>query len=549
MMSANGEREADRTSKAGSGEFITLLQDVMIVFPTVVIGLIFLSFILGIAVTSWQAPVGVILSLTISFSWNRNRSPAKVLGVAVAFIALCAAAMYIESFFVDEFHDSRQYHGTAVIAFKDGWNPVETRLVKEWDEAYASASWKPISYFPKSQWMLRTALYATVGDLDASKCPSILMWILLCIMTHAFLRRTLGMNRWISILATITIVTNPVIMTQLFTGYVDGTLATVFTLYVILMIDYVMTGRRKRLHQSAWLLCYLIGLKFTGLVYVVVFCFCVFLLLLFKNRRQAGSCALISTLSGVIAFAAFGYNPYITNIIEDGNPFYYAYSPGKPDVLNKMADRDFLEQNRIMTFIISYASVSDPKNAKSPRYFWSSDSWEYRGPDARFGGFGPFYLIFVAVGLVLILLVRVGWGLWAVSFCLATVFITSACWWARLAPQAWLIPCISMIAVYGKTDGKVIKTLVVSMMIMALGNSAMITTKNWTDHFRRSTRFHQDVAYILKCEKPVPVNVSGNRRMAIYNKRKVDDLLGENIVHVEGKRVLSRNGIFGICKE
>jgi hypothetical protein len=158
-------------------------------------------------------------------------------------------------------------------------------------------------------------------------------------------------------------------------------------------------------------------------------------------------------------------NPYVFNTLENGHPFYPFY--GRGDFPNFSLDNDtppdFLEANRVQNLaasLFSRSRVWPPESTlKAP---WQLDRGEWRPfqePDVRMGGFGPLFSAALVLAWVL-LGIRFGRGgaaPWlataAILIILASVLPVHACWWARYAPQVWLLPLVAL-APWGGADEK-----------------------------------------------------------------------------------------------
>ena len=133
--------------------------------------------------------------------------------------------------------------------------------------------------------------------------------------------------------------------------------------------------------------------------------------------------------------------------------------PQSVDIMTAIRPINLAEKDRFSRFLIANFSRSEhvrPPRAttlKFPLRFELKErsAWSVPGPEA--GGFGPFYgalLLMAGAGVCLLLpnaatrhrLVPV----WLIGGCLlVSIFVHGEGWWARVRPQAWLLPLLVIV--------------------------------------------------------------------------------------------------------
>ncbi|MCP4154681.1 MAG: hypothetical protein GY757_43560, partial [bacterium] len=207
------------------------------------------------------------------------------------------------------------------------------------------------------------------------------------------------------------------------------------------------------------------NIKFTGLVYGGIILGLTAIIYYFRYKeihfRLIGYAALIFLAAVVLV----GYQPYVINIAHHGNPFYPVIGKGAQEVTGNtnieigQAPEDFIEKDRFTKLFYSLFSHSDYRRnrmpvLKRPFSLLDGEIYSFYSEDVRFGGFGPFFgsiLVIMLAGIAAV--ARKGPRLLkpaviAYALILLPVLINPEAWWARLAPQLWLLPFPLIIALY-----------------------------------------------------------------------------------------------------
>jgi hypothetical protein len=283
---------------------------------------------------------------------------------------------------------------------------------------------------------------------------------------------------------------NPVALCQLLTFYVDGQMASLLACLAALCFLSVAAGNpwvNLLLFEAAILI---IQVKFTGLVYVTVLLAGYIALLAWQKRpwRKPFSRVVLALALGTFLF---GVNPYVFNTLENGHPFYPFFGRGEFPIFSLRTDTppEFLEANRVANLaasVFSRSRVWPPESTlKAP---WQVDRGEWRAfqePDVRTGGFGPLFPAAMVLSLALLAICwRRGdaapWITTAVILIIiASVLPVYACWWARYAPQVWLIPLVALAPLGSAAVRQNWHRLSWLVLLILLTNVARIALVNW----------------------------------------------------------------------
>jgi hypothetical protein len=481
--------------------------------------LTFLFLTVAIAEIGWavRVPIHVfVLPLALAGSclvtrWGARfhfrRSGLATLAVGALLILLVAAGTFISRPFYDVSFDGQGYHQEGVYQLAHAWNPLFTRYIS------------PISidqnvkliHFPKGAWIIGAAMYRLTGQIESAKFANLLLiFAAFCVALAVFAGFSRKLSAWPVAMAAL-VAANPVAVCQVFTFYVDGQMASLLACLAALCYLSIACGNPwidLLIFETAVLI---IQLKFTGLVYVVVF-LAGFILLRAWKKRTLRRQVYVAVLALELGTLVFGFNPYVTNTIENGHPFYPLFGHGDfaritltpntpPAFLASSPARNLAES------IFSRSRDWPPGNTlKAPWQVDRSEWAAFEEPDVLVGGFGPLFAAALVLALMLLGLSLLGPMLpgsllpgsalpsaslpgaplpgsalpstslpgaplpgsalpstslpgarvfpqrataaaaaaFAILILVASVLPVSGCWWARYAPQVWLIPLVAL---------------------------------------------------------------------------------------------------------
>ncbi len=482
---------------------------------------------LGVSLSVWLLPVSCVLALAGAACLQPagRRWPALMMAALLWAMLLWLAAQ-LDMWMVDQNWDSRAYHGPAIIALRDGWNPLQITHTCDWRQDYCGLYFMiGVDHYPKAAWLSGAQFYALFRDLDAAKVPHFLALVLTALVAWDCLVRWLPGQRWLAVLGALVIAGNPVSLAQLFSGYIDGQLASALTCLILSLMDVVLTGNRAALWRAAAVLPWLANLKLTGLVYGCAF-IGLFALLVALRCRQVLPRFLAWQAAAVLLAVVLGFNPYFSNWQDHGNPFYPAYQPGTT-VIDQQAVGWFMAKNRVEQFLIATFSVQDGMNWGVPKLVWPFAHPVYTPMvEARFGAFGPLFSGSLIAALVMLpLLRRSGFGWLAVAVMLS-VFLTAAGWWARLAPQAWLAVALVPLGICRLHRAGWRREAGVALLALLLLNNLLVMRSVYYAQGRAAATFHRQLAEAVTAQAALrAVSQWEGGEFGIYNHRKLTDSL------------------------
>jgi hypothetical protein len=419
-----------------------------------------LLFAFGVSITVFHFYISTGLTLVLVWMVVKHHFPEKLWTHFFLTLLIPAALfvlfLWISSLFYDVSYDGQAYHQETVILLKNGWNPFYDKpLVLHTGHAI----W--INHYARAAETCSAVLYAAFGNIELGKAFNFLLMAGSFFMAIAALL-TFAFNKiGRAVLVALLLACNPVSIYQSLGFYVDGQLASM--LLYLLALSVILLTLRNRWIFIAFSLCLVltVNIKFTAVGYAAVICLGLLIALYMSEKfdllKKTWTIGLISGLAGILII---GFNPYVTNTIRHGNPFYPLAGSDAKDVVAQFTPESFKTMNRVQSLLVSNLSVSEENSAtkvgttlKIPFTFTDKELSRFSEPDVAISGFGPFYGGTLILGLLIFLLSfrmnlsRSFMALGVVGLVLVSGLINSAAWWARYAPQLWVIPIL--IAVLG----------------------------------------------------------------------------------------------------
>jgi hypothetical protein len=515
MVSIPGK--GDGHARAQGNPIGEVLSVLLIGWPATVVLLTGIGFCLGISIGPFHLWFGLLIATiaaaTVASSLS-SLSYAFTILISIVLLGCCSVGQLFDLSF-----DGQVYHIPAVIALADGWNPMLHTTLAEWNAEFAKSAGAGIyiEHYAKGAWIFEAAVYKATGHIELGKTINIILIAAAFSITKSLLQQ-MGMSRSWKLALSMAAAFNPVAIYQAATFYVDGQLASLFTICLLLSLDYMREPRRWVLALLSGAFLLLIEVKFTGLVYAILIISGLSSGAWLAGKRHAAiNYAATLFFLCVIAVGLIGYQPYITNTINNGNPFYPAIGQeaGK-NIQWKQAPPEFIAMNRFEKLTRSVFARTDNSNIgwKLPLFTSKSELLALTGADARYAGLGPLYsgILMLAAFLALASvknMPRIEIMLYAaiLGLIIMTVLINPEAWWARLSPQLWLLPAVvaAATAVHGNKHWKQwIAALTITLM---LGNSLLLGFMNINYSIERSRSFDALLARLHSASQDKPIEI------------------------------------------
>lgn len=401
---------------------------------------------------------------------NLNKSK-KFRFLTIYFFIFCFSIV-TSILLMDTSYDGLWYQLDAVSKIKNDWNFIyELTHGEEMSEVYNT--------YTKAPWIIGANSYAVFGYIDAAKSFNwILLFSLACLSFFLF-NSVFHYKKILVFLFSFLVAFNPVTISQVFTYYIDGQLASLFSIVVLLMVLYIKIGNSKEIVFGIIAsICLVANTKVTGLIYSGIlstgFIICVFIL---KKEQFRFTFLMLSGAFGLAIFF-FGFNPYVTNTIRHNHPFY----PMNKPFIELHEPSNLVEMNNIQKAFYSYFSKSgyvgheDSVQLKNPFDF--SDHY-YAIAETRTNGFGSFFSLILIVSLIILgisifYFSHVKWLLFMAFVIAFSALINPGVWWARYVPQLYLFPIILVIITQIITNTNVKKIGYLLLTLLCLNSLNII---------------------------------------------------------------------------
>ncbi len=424
----------------------------------------FYSFFLGnsgfffkISLSKWHAAAALILMIASVYKLSTDKT-SRIINIAFSIVALFFL-LIIGSISNDYLYDSLSYHKPAAYFLADGWNPVWHENLYVYCMNNNIPYWEHLGhahFFPNGQWTVNAICYLISGNINLGDFNNIVWAIAVLTISYQAFTKAWGLSSKWSLAISFVMASNPIVLLELNTGYIDGLLSCTLIVFMLSCISWIKTGNRYWVYFLLISVIFGVNLKFTGLVYFAIASFiqslpfiCQFIRYLIN---KSANCLHYGTLSfkqwfTVVLIAASsvvltGMHPYATNTYYYKSPFYYLHSfyPQKYPV-NKILSvpEDYEKTNKFQriwqTYIIGIEGCSNNMNITA------SNIGMYHGEcSSPFGRIWSIALI-LALPIAILLISNVDDVLLLLAL-IATVLIQPHLWTPRFVPQLWYFPFI-----------------------------------------------------------------------------------------------------------
>jgi hypothetical protein len=411
------------------------------------------------------APVALLLALGAGDWLARREGLSGRWRMAPPAVALFSVglALLLASLFFDLSWDGQWYHQTAVYQMAHGWNPLRDPLREFSPDLQV---W--VRHYAKGPWYVAVALFETTGAIEAAKAAT---WLAFAAMFLAVLASAIDarIRRAPAVLIATLVSLNPVVVCELASYLVDGLMASYLACFVAALFRWIRRPSPLLLVIVLLSAVLCINAKLTGLVYIVCAAAAGGLYVVLWRRDQLLRYVLLHGSAVLLGTVVLGYNPYVTNTVHWGNPFYpwsgSAAHPGFSDKANDPNERYETPGNmvgRSRLHRLGFALFGRPGaqpicGGNDVQLMWPftarwADLPMYRIHGLRIGGFGPLFsgAFLLGLGVLGMALLRGGIPrgvtLLLAGTIVASLLISTHTWWARYGPQLWWLPTVAVIA-------------------------------------------------------------------------------------------------------
>ena len=478
---------------------------------------VMLCFCLGAGVSPFLAPTALLVSLAVADWLGRReglRGPLRIAPPAIA-LAVAALALLLAASFFDLSWDGQWYHQTAVFQMAHGWNPLRDPM-----HSFSSDLETWVRHYAKGPWYVALALFETTHNIECAKAAPWMAWAAMFLAVFAA-SLDFGLRRRTAVVIAALVSLNPVVVCELASYLVDGLMASFLTCFVAALFRWIRRPSPLILAVvlASAILC--INAKLTGLVYVCFFAAAGGLYVVIRRRDLLVRYVLLQSSAVLLGAAVFGFNPYVTNSVHRGNPFYpWAGSSAYPGFNDPARDpnelyetpRNMVGQSRF--YRLGYALFGRPGaqpvcGGENAQLMWPfAVGWEdlqmYRIHGLRVAGFGPLFsgAFLVGVGLLGVALARPGASRGVVVLLAGTIvaslLVSTHTWWARYGPQLWWLPIVAVIAGLAAWQRRSTHWVASGLAVLLLVNAALVAFVHFRWEIDATRTVRQQLADLRK---------------------------------------------------
>lgn len=528
------------------------IKNIIVAQPFLLISFIFILYILKniflVLVTS-QFDVVIIavampLHIFLAFMLYRGKNKNMVVYLASCYGILIVSCI-VNAFIYDYSWDGQAYHQVAAIRLSNGWNPFYASLPEE-----SVFIWN--NHYPKFTEMYASILLSIFKNIEVGKSYNMIFFVITLCYALTYTSRY-QKNKCAIMAISLLFTANPVVMAQFFTFYVDGFLGMLIMTLFFACMDYERQRDRKDLIIIIAVSVFAINTKFTGFICGVVLIGYVVKQLVAKKYKQMFIFILSGILILLIGLIFTGYNPYITNLLDFGHPFYPLYGENSVDIISpqiteKVTIKNFYEmypiQRFFSLFILNYNLKTLPFNPMKLLYLAS-----HQGYDFPIGGFGLLFVeICIFIGLIVLFTIRnkklVVYKelLFPVCLLLVITIIIPDNWMARYIPFFWYIfAFLIMASNYTTARNKKLFYLLLILISINSGSFFIGNTMNGAIYTMGLKRF---MAEIKQYDNDTIHIVLGREyfKHSIIEKMKYHNI-GNHFIFIEDDTILYTNGV------
>ena len=410
-----------------------------------------IGFILKIGIQNIYICVALIISLFVLMHKNTFKKESFFVFTLVLIISLLAAKLLF-----DHSWDGRSYHQIAIYYLANGWNPIYEKMqdLSNLQNFLSHEIW--IEHYLKLSEITAANIYAFTNDIESGKAINYILAFASLLYSISVLSKNIDI--FSAILLSIPLAFSPVALMQISTYYVDGLLSSALLLIFLSIIGIESSVESRKENKKQYIIfifsmLFASSIKLSGLGYslFIGIMYLAYKIIFAKSPKSI----FISGVIIALLITLTNINPLITNMLNGKHAGYPLLGKDKIDIITPNEPINFHELKRHEKLIISLFSktqntISTPSTLKIP-FFKSKD--EYMGdPDTRVAGFGPYFSGILILCFFMFLLhykrlLRSPFVLSLILLC-GSVYINPESWWARYAPQLWLLPFIFVVFSY-----------------------------------------------------------------------------------------------------
>lgn len=379
----------------------------------------------------------------------------------IIFNLILGIIFFISTFLMDPGFDSNAYHFDSIYCLKNNF--------MTWSNCNFDIQAK---YFPINTWLFSSVFYGISNNFNHSHLLNTLLFICLIIQTFLFFSQ-LRINILLKFIYFLSILFNPVLIFQLFTGYNDST-SYCLLLILIFNICLILFNKQNRFTKYNFLGSFFIlfGIKFnTSVLFGIIIIAFVTILLVKKKFYLIKKILLTNNYSYfvfLLLILLFSFHPYINNLLNSKHVFHPILGEEKR-LWTTNHKGECTKQNRfIMVFQAKFAKADIQGGYGCKDYNFNDELFKISSFKKNFkvisnhdqgqklAGFGPVFPLLLILSLVSMFFFFFNKKKNKIKFIelhliflffviLVQISITPLSWVSRYVPFFWLMPTIIFI--------------------------------------------------------------------------------------------------------
>lgn len=413
------------------------------------------GFVFGFPISPFTLPIAAALLLIGSAIFDRRLLVASAVSIALLTLWCIVCGLVFDASF-----DAMYYHKEAIIALKEGWNPLSEGVLQA--DPFAGyqqlALW--LDNYPKGLWICSASIYALTGALETAKAVNLLFLLSVFAASFDTLKRVYGLKDGKAAAFAALFAANPVFLCQAFTFYND--LAVGSLLVLTLLGGIRIVSRRMDTYSYAVLMlavCLCCTVKFTApvLAALILLAFGVYYAFSVKwDLRRLRTPAAILLLGFAFGAAVLGFDPYIEHLSAGHHLFYPVMGEAEIDIMYHNAPASFAGKSNPRQMAESlFARTDNTLNAepqfKLPLRIYAEEFESLGDADIRLGGFGILFSGILCLSVLFALImaayrtkIRAATAVALGVLALLALFFPET-WWARYASYIYYIPLLLLL--------------------------------------------------------------------------------------------------------
>lgn len=424
-------------------------------FPCLGFLLSTLFFFFHISISIWLFLLSFFLTILILLFYNGDlfgQLKNKIFSI-ILFIVIIGLSVGISGHFYDQSYDGLWYHQSVSIELLKGWNPIYESYPDNTESRFFQLIY---STYPKSFETI-VALFSTItGFIETGKAINFIFLFAGIILGYEVLTYYLpSVSKPVKIILALILGINPVLLSQIFSNYVDGMGGSILTLLILSILIYEKKSNYLYLLLTIGLVLTGLSVKFLSIYYIFIIIISYLFYLFITHDSRLNNFTLSFAIIFILGILLFGYNPYIISYTNYGNPLYgllgeeIGFTGAMPPIMVQLPP--FV--NLLVSIFSKSSNLLNQEfvDLKIPFTFSNEELLQFTMNDVRIGGFGPMTSGILLLSLVIsallfcwhrekifdkkdnILLLTLTGGI------LASIILNPISWWARYAPQLWLL--------------------------------------------------------------------------------------------------------------